>query len=251
MMTHLIRFLSAAGLCLAVTVAGAAEIKLLSPIAFEPAAVVLIPEFEKLSGHKVTVSYGTAGAIAGRVEKGEAVDVVMTAVPLLEKLQGQGKLLAGSRADICKVGLGVFVRQGAPRPDISSVEAFKRSLSEAKSIGYVNPSFGVPTGIYMTGLLERLGMAEEMRPKTRLLVVADRFAGITRGEADIGFNQMSEIVAEHGIDLVGPLPAPIQNYTSFAAAVTADSSAADAARALIAHFSSPASRAIIKIKGFE
>src|SRR6516164_128719 len=114
--------------------ARAAEIKLLSAVALQPAMVVLIADFEKLSGHKVTVAYGTAGAVADRVQKGEAADIVISSVPQIDQLQAQGKVVAGSRVNLAKVGVGVFVRKGAVKPDISSANAFKRSMLAAKSI---------------------------------------------------------------------------------------------------------------------
>src|SRR3954471_13746801 len=117
--------------------ARAAEIKLLCAVALQPAMVALIPDFEKKSsGHKVTIAYGTAGAVADRVQKGEAADIVISSVPLIDQLQGQGKVVAGSRVNIAKVGVGAFVRKGAAKPDISSAEAFKRSMLAARSITY-------------------------------------------------------------------------------------------------------------------
>src|SRR6266567_2724514 len=122
--------------------ARAAEIKLLAAVALQPGFIALIPDFEKSSGHKVTIAYGTAGAVADRVQKGEAADVVISAGPLIDQLQAQGKAVAGSRVDIAKVGVGVFVRKGAAKPDISSADAFKRSMLAAKTIGYTNPASG-------------------------------------------------------------------------------------------------------------
>src|SRR6478672_13501334 len=114
--------------------ASAAEIKLLSASALHPAIDALIPDFEKSSGHKVTVAYGTAGAVADRVQKGEAADIVISSVPMIDRLQAQDKVVAGERVIIAKVGVGAFVRKGAAKPDISSVDAFKRSMLAAKSI---------------------------------------------------------------------------------------------------------------------
>ena len=150
------------------SIARAAEIKLLCAAALHPAIDALIPDFEKSSGHKVTVTYGKSGAVADRVQKGEAADIVINSVPLIDQLQAQGKVVAGSRVIIAKVGVGAFVRKGAAKPDISSADAFKRSMLAARSIAYPDPASGGASGIYMASLLERLGIAAEMKPKTKL-----------------------------------------------------------------------------------
>ena len=124
--------------------ARAAEIKLLCAVALQPGFIALIPDFEKSSGHNVTITYGTAGAVADGVQKGEAADVVISAGPLIDQLQAQGKVVAGSRVNLTKVGVGVFVRKGAAKPDLSSADAFKRSMLAARSIIYPDPAGGVP-----------------------------------------------------------------------------------------------------------
>ena len=149
--------------------ARAAEIKLLCAVALHPAIDVLIPDFEKSSGHKVTVAYGNAGAIADRFQKGEAADLVISSVPMIDQLQAQGKVVAGSRVIIAKVGVSAFVREGAAKPDISSADAFKRSMLAARSITYPDPAGGGASGIYVASLLERLGIAAEMKPKTQAI----------------------------------------------------------------------------------
>src|SRR5438477_7809959 len=129
--------------------ARAAEIKLLCAVALHPAIDALIPEFEKSSGHKVTIAYATAGAVANRVQKGEAADIVISAGPVIDQLQAQGKVVADSRVTIAKVGVGVFVRKGAAKPDISSADEFKRSMLAARSIAYTDPAGGGARGIYV------------------------------------------------------------------------------------------------------
>lgn len=234
------------------SVASAAEIKVLSGSAVEPAMIELIPKFEQSSGHKVTFDYGTVGGMTDRLQKGEAADVAIVSGPQIDVLEKQGKVAAGSRVNLAKVGIGVFVRKGAPKPDISSVEAFKRTLLAAKSIGYNDPAAGAPVSIYLIGALERLGIAAEMKPKTKVFQRrADRFEAVARGDVEIGFNQISEIVAAPGVELVGPLPAAIQNYTLFAAGIVVDSKQQDAGKALIQFISSPAAAAVMKTKGFE
>src|SRR3954453_20614737 len=150
------------------TIARAAEFKLLCAVALQPAFDELIRDFEKASGHKVTVAFGNAGAIAERFQKGEAADLMINAAPLMDQLRAQGKVVAGDPIIIAKVGVSAFVRKGAAKPDISSAEAFKRSMLAASSITYPDPAGGGASGIYMASLFERLGIAEEMKPKTKL-----------------------------------------------------------------------------------
>jgi len=228
-----------------------AEIRLLCAVALQPAMVALIPDFEKSSGHKVTIAYGTAGAVANRVQKGEAADIVINAGPLIDQLQAQGKVVADSRVTIAKVGIGVFVRKGAAKPDIGSADAFKRSMLAARSIAYPDPAGGGASGIYVASLLERLGIAAEMKPKTKLSTLATLYVSVASGDVEIGFNQVSEILAQPAVELAGPLPPEIQNYTQFAPGVVTGSSQTDAARALVAFLYSPAAKAVLKAKGFE
>jgi molybdate transport system substrate-binding protein len=229
----------------------AAEIRLLSASALHPAVDALMPDFEKSSGHKVTVAYGTAGAVADRVQKGDAADIVLSSVPMIDRLQAQGKVAAGDRVIIAKVGVGTFVRKGAAKPDISSVDAFKRSMLAAKSIAYPDPAGGGASGIYVASLLEQLGIAAEMKSKTKLSTLETLYASVASGEVEIGFNQVSEILAQPTIELVGPLPSAIQNYTQFAPGIVTGSSQADAARALVTFLYSPEAKTILKAKGFE
>src|SRR5215216_202989 len=233
------------------TIARAAEIRLLSASALHPAIDALIPDFEKSSGHKVTVGYGTAGAVADRVQKGEAADMVISSVPMIDRLQAQGKIEAGERFIIAKVGVGAFVRKGAAKPDISSVEAFKRSMLAAGSVAYPDPAGGGASGIYVASLLERLGIAAEMKPKTKLSTLTTLYASVASGEVEIGFNQVSEILAQPTVELAAPLPPGIQNYTQFAPGIVIGGGQTDAARALVTFLYSPAAKTVLKAKGFE
>ena len=255
-MNRLITFTAAALLCFSLVAAighaSAAELKCFFPIAVKTAMSELIPQFEASSGLKVTIEYGTSGSLTGRLQKGEAADVAIMLENQVDALQNQGKIVAGSRVGIAKSGMGVFVRKGAPKPDISSVDAFKHSLMAAKLIAYTDPAGGAAGGTYMAGLLERLGIAAELKPKTKLVAAGPPLdGGYVNGDGEIGFVQISEIMAEPRVELVGPLPAAIQNYTRYAAGIVAASKQQDAGRALIAFLSSPAARALMNAKGFE
>ena len=232
--------------------ARAAEIKLLCAVALQPGMVALIPDFERSSGHKVTIVYGTAGAVADRVQKGEAADIVISSVPMIDRLQAQSKVVAGDRVIIAKVGVGAFVRKGTAKPDISSADAFKHAMLVARSIAYPDPAGGGASGIYVASLLERLGIAGEMKPKTKLLPPTQVLYGsVASGDVEIGFNQISEILAQPTVELAGPLPSAIQNYTQFAPGVVTGSSQADAAKALVTFLSAAPAQAVLKAKGFE
>jgi molybdate transport system substrate-binding protein len=231
--------------------ARAAEIKLLSAVALHPAFEVLIPDFEKSSGHKVTAAYGNAGAIMDRFQKGEVADLMINAAPLMDQLRAQGKVVAGDRIIVAKVGVSAFVRKGAAKPDMTSADAFKRSILAAKSITYPDPAGGGASGIYMVSLLERLGIAAEMKPKTKLSPASVLYASVASGDVEIGFNQISEVLAQPSVEFAGPLPSAIQNYTEFTPGIVTGSSQTDAARALITFLSSPAAQTVLKAKGFE
>ena len=199
----------------------------------------------------MTVAYGTAGAVADRVQKGDAADIVISSVPMIDRLQAQGKVVAGDRAIIAKVGVGAFVRKGAAKPDISSTESFRRAMLAARSIAYPDPAGGGASGIYVASLLERLGIAAEMKPKTRLATIATLYASVASGEVEIGFNQVSEILAQPTVELIAALPSAIQNYTEFLPGIVTGTGQTDGARAMITFLYSPEAKTVLKAKGFE
>lgn len=233
-------------------VASAAEIKCLCPVGMKAVIGELVPQFEQSSGHKVSIEYATAGVIVDRILKGESPDVTIVTGRQNEDLQKQGKILPDSRVDIARVGVGVFVRTGSPKPDIRSVEEFKRSLLAARAISYSDPARGGISGIHTASVVERLGIAAEMKPKTKVFPNSQvALEALAKGDAEIGFGLTSDIAAISGVDLVGPLPTDIQSFTLYAAGVVASSKQADAGRALIAYFATPAGQAVLKAKGFE
>jgi molybdate transport system substrate-binding protein len=230
----------------------AAEIKVLHTTAVKPAMDELLAGFAKSSGHRTTADYGTAGAMVTRVQNGEAVDVVVVTGPQIRDLQKNGKVVGGSGVDLARVGIGVYARKGAPKRDISSVEAFKRALLEAGAIAYIDPASGGASGIYISQLFERLGLAAQLKSKIKTsMVVAAVFDSVANGTAEIGLGQLSEIAADPRIQLVGLLPAEIQNFTLFAAGVTPASREPEAAREVIRFMSSPIAQAVWTAKGFQ
>jgi molybdate transport system substrate-binding protein len=231
--------------------AGAAEIKVLTAGAFKQVVLALVPDFEKQTGHKVTVENETVGALTKRIEGGEGFDLAVLTPGVVDNLTGKGKFAAGSRTNLARVGVGVVVKDGTPKPDISSVDAFKKSLLAATSVAYIDPAAGGSSGIYVSGLLDKLGIGAEVKAKAKLIHGGAVAEHIAKGEAELGIHQISEILPVKGIVLVGPLPAEIQNYTVYAAGLGANAKEADAAKALLKALSGPAAAEVLKAKGME
>jgi len=231
--------------------AAAAEIKVLTAGAFKQVLLVLVPDFEKQTGHKVVLENDTVGALTKRIEGGEAFDLAVLTPAAVNDLSTKGKFVAGSRTNLGRVGVGVVVKEGAPKPDISSVDAFKKTLLAAKSVAYIDPAAGGSSGIYVAGLLDKLGVAADVKPKAKLIPGGAVAEHIARGEAEIGIHQISEILPVKGITLIGPLPADIQNYTVYAAGLGANGKESEAAKALLKTLSGPAAADVLKSKGME
>jgi molybdate transport system substrate-binding protein len=228
----------------------AAELKVLTTGAMKPVVVEMVPAFER-QGHRVTVENDTAGALLKRIEAGETFDVAVITPGAIDQLAKSGKIAEGTRKNLARVGIGVMVKEGAPRPDVSSVEAFKAALLAAKTVGYIDPASGGSSGIYLAKLFERLGIAEAVNTKAKLKkggYVADL---VTSGEAELGIHQISEIVPVKGVTLVGPLPGEVQNYTTYAAGIGATTKDAVAARALLELLSGADAAALLNQKGME
>ena len=234
----------------------AAEIRVLASGALKLALTRLVPAFEKSSGDTVSIGYGPAGSIAGRVQAGEAADVAIVSVSQLDELERQGKIISGSGVKIAGIAIGVAVRKGAPKPDIGTVEAFKRALLSSRAIGYRDPATGSTSGTYTARMIEKLGIAPEMRPKTRLdRSEGDRpenvFQPLANCEIEMQIGQITEIVLAPGIELVGPLPPEIQNTTVLAAGILTSSTSPEPAKALIHFLASPATAASLQADGFQ
>jgi molybdate transport system substrate-binding protein len=241
----------AAALGMGVQNTAAAEIKVLTTGAFKQVVVALVPEFEKATGHKVVLDNGTVGQLQKRVDGGESFDVLVLSPKGIEDYIKSGKIAAGSNANLAKVGVGVMVKKGAPKPDISTVEAFKAALLKAKSVGYIDPASGGSSGIYVDKLLEKLGIADQIRPKAKLQKGGHVSDLVQAGEAEIGIHQNSEIVGQAGVTLVGPLPTDIQNYTTYAVGLSSDAKQVEAAKAFIKVLTGPSAAAVLKSKGME
>jgi molybdate transport system substrate-binding protein len=231
--------------------ARAAEVKILTAGAMKAVVLQLVPQFEKETGHKAVLDNDTAGGLAKRIEGGEAFDLAVVTPGVLGELAKKGKVVGDSRVNVARVGVGVVVKDGAPVPDIGSVEAFKRTLLAAKSVAYIDPAAGGSSGIYLSGLFDKLGIAAEIKPKAKLKRGGYVAELIANGEAEIGLHQISEILPVKGVKLAGPLPAEIQNYTTYAAAVGSEAKQADAARALIKLLTGPAADNVLKARGME
>jgi molybdate transport system substrate-binding protein len=251
-------FVGAAALCLvsalltAVT-ARADEIKVVTSGGFTAAYLELVPEYESSTHNKLVTEFGpsmgtTHNAIPIRLERGEAIDVVIMAGPALDDLVKQGKVRAGSRVDLVKSYIGMAVKAGAPRPDISTVEALKQTLLAAKSIAYSDSA----SGVYLsTELFPKLGIADQIKGKSKK-IEADPVGGVVAtGEFEIGFQQISELRPVKGIDIVGPLPPGAQRVTVFAAGIPTTATHPEAAEALIEWLASPVAYSAIKKSGLE
>jgi molybdate transport system substrate-binding protein len=235
----------------AVTLSHAAradEIKLLASGAMHEIGNELLPLFEKSSGHKVTATWTGTVKIKQQVAAGEAFDLVIVGAPEVDAFIADGKMKPGSRVDLARSGVGVAVRAGAPKPDIGSGEAVKRALLAAKSVVY---STG-PSGVYVAALFEKLGIAEQMKAKTTRTAPGTRVGqALAKGEGDLGFQQISELIHETGIDFLGPLPPDIQHFTLYSSGIVSASKVPSAAAALQAFLTTPEALAVIRKNGME
>lgn len=226
----------------------AAEITVLASGAIREAYVELVPPFEAATGHKVTTTWSSTVLTKQRIAAGDVFDLVIVGAPEIEAFIAAGRIARGSRVDLMKVGVGVAVKAGAPRPDIGSADAVKRALLAATSVAY---STG-PSGVYVQQLFERLGIADQMKAVARQTTPGTPVARyVARGEAELGFQQVSELIHEAGIDYLGPLPPEIQNVTTFSSGVHARADNPDAARALQVHLSAPIAAVVIRRHGME
>jgi len=241
--------LVAATACLIqINAAIAADIMVLASGATKEVLLDVVPQFEKSSGHKVAVTFTGSANIRKKIAAGEVYDLVIVGAPDIDAFIKQNKVATGTRTNLMKSGVGVAVRAGAPKPDIGSGEAVKKTLLAAKSIGY---SSG-PSGDYVVSLIERLGIADQVKPKLKQVPSGTRIETIiASGEAEIGFQQISELIHAPGIEYIGPLPPDVQKITVFAAGLCAGAKQPDAAKALVKALTTPEAAVVIKQHGMD
>jgi molybdate transport system substrate-binding protein len=237
--------------------AQAAEVKVIAGTAMSGILGELAPQFERATGHKLVVQYGVTGTMKRQIESGEVFDVAIVPASLLDDASKQGKIVAGTRTEIARVGFGVGVRAGAAKPDLSSLEAFKNTLLAAKSIAYVPEG---ATGVQLTAAFERLGITEQMKAKTKAQQMPERVReAVANGEAELGFALTNilvpkggvELASSGGVELAGVFPTELQSYVVQTAGVSANAKEPEAAKALIKLLTAEDSAAVIKAKGME
>ena len=223
-------------------------LKVLATNALRTVILERIPQFDLARGHPTSVDFGSTNHLLSRVLGGEAADLVIATGTAIDELVTRGKVIAGSRVDLASAGIGVCVRAGARRPDVGSVEAFRRALLDAKSVAYTLTG---QSGVYFAGVIERLGIAAEIKAKAT--VIAGGLIGevVARGEAELGVQQISEILAVPGVELAGPLPPELQRMTLFSAGVCTGTQQAEAAQAWIRFLATPDTARVMLTKGLE
>jgi molybdate transport system substrate-binding protein len=227
------------------------EIRILSSNILRGVLQEIAPQFERATTRKLIITYGPPGQITASLMRGDRADVVLLGAPGLDDIRAKGLIVADSRVDIATNRIGVAVRAGVPKPDIGSIDAFKRTLLAAKSIVYTDPAVGGRSGMHFARVIERLGIADQVKAKSILNDGSLSAELVARGEAEVAIQFISEIVVVRGVELIGPLPAELQDITIVAAAIIKSSKHPDAARALIDFLISPSATPVIKAKGME
>src|SRR4030095_451541 len=246
-----IALMAAGGLmsCLFAAVASsAAEIKVLTSVALTSAFNELAPNFEQATGNKLNIGYSLIADIRKRILDGETADVIILSRPFMDELDKQQKFASGSITNVAGTPVALAIRAGATKPDISTVDALKRTLRAAKSIVYADPAKGGASGVYFAKIVDRLGITDQLKSKTILVPGAQAAEVVAKGEAEMGVAQASEIVPIAGAQLVGPLPGDLNNVTLFAAGIGAASKDPAAAKALIEHVTGPVGAGVLKSK---
>jgi molybdate transport system substrate-binding protein len=242
---------AAAALIVTTGSAPAVEIDAMITTAMKAAVDELAPLFERASGHVLRITYGPSGGLARRLNAGEATDLVVVDSKALDELIKQGKV-APARIDVARTGIGIAVRKGAAKPDVSSPEALKRALLAAKSIAHTAPAGGGVTAAHVMGVFERLGIAAEVTPKVKLAAGGPNgrvSVLVSSGEAEIGLQQVSELMSNPQVEVIGMLPAELQQMTTYSAGTTTGARQVEAAQAFIRHLAAPAAMTIYKTKG--
>jgi len=243
------RFAFAASLLLYGTAAHAEEIRVLSSVGIKTVVDELAPQFERATKHKVTVVFDLASALKTKIEEGEPFDVAILTPPLLDDLIAKGTVASVTRSVVARVGLGLMIRAGARKPDVSTVEAFKRTLLDARSISYASAG---ASGVAFLATIERLGIAAAIKAKAKPAASGDEVgANITSGASDLAVLPISEILPIRGAELGGVFPADVQTVVVMAAGLSTRSTQSTAARDFVAFLMSPANSGVVRAKGME
>lgn len=230
----------------------AAEVRVLSAAAMQTVLNEIAADFERGSGHKLNFTYTTMGAITHRVLAGETADVIIGSTASMERLAKEGKIDPDSRMRLARVGIGVVVPAGTPKPPIGSAEELKRALLAAKTVVYADPAGGGAAGIHIARLIETLGLADELRAKTKFGAGGDvTEVTLAEGSGALGLTQISEIVGKTGADFVGPLPGELQNYTGVTAGTPSGHLPSRPVASFLRYLQGPKAVAVIKAKGME
>ena len=229
----------------------AAEIRVLSSNATKTLLEEIGPMFERASGHRVALGFGTSEQVAKRVQAGEEADLVVITPAAIDQLAKQGKVVAGSQVEIARSLVGIAVRSGTPRPDIGTPDALRKTLLAVKSVTFSDPATGATSGVHATKVFERLGIAAEMKPKYVLGDGSSTGPKVARGEAEMAIQQISALKPYSGIDVVGPLPDELQLVTILSAGIGTAGKEPAAVKALISYLSTPEAIAVIRAKGLE
>ncbi len=228
------------------------ELTVYSTIGVRSAAEELFQSFERASGHKLATTWSTAPMLVKRIEGGESADVLILSRAGIDQLKAQGRIAPGSDVALAGSGVAIAVKAGAPKPDISTPEALKRTLLTAKSIAYSEPSAGGASGVYFAKLLERMGIAEAMKPKTKYPPAGGFSATLLMtGEAELAVQQKPELLHVAGAEIVGFLPGDLNMVTEFAAAITSEGKNAEVSKSLIEFLQSPDAKAVYRSKGLD
>ena len=242
---------AAAALIVTTGAAHAAEIDAMITTAMKAAVDELAAPFERANGHVLRSTYGPSGGLARRLNAGEAADLIVVGSKALDELIKQGKVVGG-RTDVARTGIGIAVRKGAAKPDVSSPEALKRALLAAKSIAHTAPAGGGVTAAHVMGVFEKLGIAAEVTPKVKLAAGGPNgrvSVLVSSGEAEIGLQQVSELMSNPEVEVIGMLPGELQQMTTYSAGTTASARQMEAAKAFIRRLAAPEAVTIYKTKG--
>ena len=239
----------AAAALMAAGAAGAADLKVFSTTAFTELWHELKPKFEA-RGHKLDLVLQPSGALSKRIGAGETGDAIVSTGQGIDGLEKGGKIAAGTVRALASSGMGLAVAKDAPRPDISTPEKFKAALLAARSVAYSDPAGGGASGTYLTGLLDKLGIAQQVNAKAKLGRGIPNAEFIVKGESDLAIQQIPELMGVSGVDIVGPFPAELDNVTVFSAAVLSSSANTAAAKELVDFLASPETIALLKSRGF-